>query len=202
MQFDMRKSILSEAERLVRSVGYAAFSYADLAESVGIRKPSIHHHFRTKEDLGAAMVDAYTNHFTRRLNDIIGETENTLERFDRYAELYRDGLKAGQGCLCGVLASEIAGLPKRLQEGVRRFFEVNVEWLAIIFAQGQTAGEIRVDVNARSQGAAVLAGLEGAMLVSLALASISSFDAVAETIRTSLSPPPKAKTPRRSVAHK
>lgn len=201
MQFDMRTRLLTEAERIVRRVGYAAFSYADLAECVGIRKPSIHHHFRAKEDLGAALLDAYTNRFTGCLSDIADETENTFERFDRYTELYRAGLKAGEGCLCGVLASEIAGLPERVQAGVRRFFEANVEWLTSIFAQGQTTGEIRVDVNARSQGAAVLAGLEGAMLVSLALGSVDDFDTATEAIRAGLSPLPKAKTSRRSVAH-
>lgn len=201
MQLDMRTSLLIEAERIVRCVGYAGFSYADLAERVGIRKPSIHHHFRAKEDIGAAMVDAYTNRFTRRLSNIADETKNTLERFDRYAELYRAGLKAGQGCLCGVLASEIAGLPERLQLGVRRFFEANVEWLGIIFAQGQATAEIRADVDARSQGAAVLAGLEGAMVISLALGSMNVFDAAVETIRTSLSSLPKDKTPQDSLAH-
>ena len=54
-----RALLLNEAEALLRTRGYAAFSYADLAERVGIRKASIHHHFRTKEELGVSLIDAY-----------------------------------------------------------------------------------------------------------------------------------------------
>jgi AcrR family transcriptional regulator len=56
---DTRERLLRETETLLRTCGYAACSYADLSERVGIRKASIHHHFRTKEDLGAALIDSY-----------------------------------------------------------------------------------------------------------------------------------------------
>ncbi|KFJ90149.1 TetR family transcriptional regulator, partial [Pseudomonas sp. 1-7] len=51
--------MIQTAENLMRTRGYTAFSYADLSEAVGIRKASIHHHFPTKEDLGAAIVEEY-----------------------------------------------------------------------------------------------------------------------------------------------
>ncbi len=50
-----KELLLKEAEMLVRTRGFAAFSYADLSERVGIRKASIHHHFPTKEELGGAL---------------------------------------------------------------------------------------------------------------------------------------------------
>jgi TetR/AcrR family transcriptional repressor of nem operon len=186
MQPDMRLQLLTEAEVVVRRVGYAGFSYADLAKRVSIRKPSIHHHFPTKEDLGAALVEAYTDRFTQELNDIADKTQNALERLNFYAGLYRTGLQAGQGCLCGVLASELAGLPERVRVGVRRFFEVNVDWLASVIAEGRAARSIHSDVDARSQAASVLAGLEGAMLVSRALGSVDVFDAAATAILAGL----------------
>jgi TetR/AcrR family transcriptional repressor of nem operon len=186
MQPDTRLQLLTEAELVVRRVGYAGFSYADLAERVGIRKPSIHHHFPTKEDLGAALVEAYTNRFTQELSDITDKTQSALERLDLYAGLYRTGLQAGQGCLCGVLASELAGLPERVRVGVRRFFEVNAEWLAMVIADGQATHLVRSDVDARSQAAAVLAGLEGAMLVGRALGSVDAFDAAVVAIQVGL----------------
>lgn len=189
MQLGTRLNLLTEAEVVVRRVGYAGFSYADLAERVGIRKPSIHHHFPAKEDLGAALVEAYTDRFTQELGDIDEKTQDALQRLDLYAGLYRTGLQAGQGCLCGVLASELAGLPERVRAGVRRFFEVNVEWLARVIAEGQARGSIRSDVDALSQAAAVLAGLEGAMLVGRALGSLNSFDAAATAIQAGLKKP-------------
>ena len=182
MNVDTRAQLLTEAEAIVRRVGYAAFSYADLADRVGIRKPSIHHHFRTKEDIGGALVEAYTVRFKEALADIVAAFPRAQQRLQAYAGLYRTGLEAGQGCLCGVLASELAGLPERVRLGVRRFFELNAEWLTMVLADGQAAGSIRADTDARSQAAAVLAGLEGAMLVGRALDSVDAFDAAAKAI--------------------
>jgi len=52
---DTATRILDTAERLVQSRGYNGFSYADIAERVGITKASLHHHFETKATLGQAI---------------------------------------------------------------------------------------------------------------------------------------------------
>ena len=176
MHPDTRGQLLSEAEAVVRRVGYAGFSYADLAERVSIRKPSIHYHFPTKEDLGATLVEAYTDRFMGNLTNIAAASPGSSRRLADYAGLYRAGLQAGQGCLCGVLASELEGLPERVRTVVRQFFELNIEWLEAVIAEGQVAGSIRSDLDAHSLAAAVLAGLEGAMLVGRALGSMEAFD--------------------------
>lgn len=43
--------ILLTARRLIRERGYAALNMDDLAEAVGISKPTLYQHFRSKEDL-------------------------------------------------------------------------------------------------------------------------------------------------------
>src|SRR6476469_3227193 len=73
---DTRAQLLSEAESLIRTRGYAAFSYADLAEKVGIRKASIHHHFPTKEILGATLIDEYLARFEKDLHGIFADENN------------------------------------------------------------------------------------------------------------------------------
>ncbi|KAE9771026.1 TetR family transcriptional regulator, partial [Escherichia coli] len=45
------REIMANTRQLLTTGGYKSFSYADLAERVGIRKASIHHHFPGKEDL-------------------------------------------------------------------------------------------------------------------------------------------------------
>lgn len=51
--------ILACARTLIIAGGYNGFSYADVAEVVGIRKPSIHHHFAGKVDLIRTLVSRY-----------------------------------------------------------------------------------------------------------------------------------------------
>ncbi len=191
MHVDTRTQLLAEAEAVVRGQGYVGFSYADLTERVGIRKASIHHHFPAKEDLGVALVEAYTERFIQALTDIAAGTGAAPDRLGAYAGLYRSGLQAGQGCLCGVLASELNVLPDRIRAGVRRFFDLNADWLEGVIAAGQSDGCFRSDVDARSQAMAVLATLEGAMLVSRAIGSVEAFDAAAAASLTGLRTTPR-----------
>ncbi len=51
--------ILACARNLIIAGGYNGFSYADIADVVGIRKPSIHHHFPSKVDLVRTLVSRY-----------------------------------------------------------------------------------------------------------------------------------------------
>jgi TetR/AcrR family transcriptional repressor of nem operon len=190
MHADTRDRILIVAEAAVRRTGWAAFSYADVAERVGIRKPSVHHHFPAKEDLGVALVDSYVERFSVALADIANASPCASTRLRAYSGLYRRGLLNGEGCLCGVLASESAALPARMRAAVRRFFDLNLDWLARVAKEGQAAGAIRPDLAPRAIASTVLAGLEGAMLVSLAVGSVQNFDRAATAILTSVGSAP------------
>ena len=53
------EAILDCARTLIVTGGYNAFSYADIASVVGIRKPSIHHHFPSKAALATVLVTRY-----------------------------------------------------------------------------------------------------------------------------------------------
>jgi TetR/AcrR family transcriptional repressor of nem operon len=157
-------------------MGYSAFSFADLADAVGIRKPSIHHHFPTKEDLGVTIVAAYTKQFSDELDGIDAADDGAVARLHAYARLYRDGLEAGQGCLCGVLATEVAILPQRLQAGVRKFFDLQLGWLRQTLAVGRSSGALRKDIDPEREAKTVLAALQGALFVALSLQDPNAFD--------------------------
>ena len=68
MTEDTRTVILRQAEFLIRTRGYAAFSYADLAQTAGITKASVHYHFPTKEDLVTVLVQQYLERFVATLD--------------------------------------------------------------------------------------------------------------------------------------
>jgi TetR/AcrR family transcriptional repressor of nem operon len=116
-----RDHLLDAAEALVRSRGYTAFSYADLAGAVGISKPSIHHHFPTKEDLGVALVASYTERFDACLARIVEATLSASARLHAYADLYLEGLRDERACLCAMLASNHAAVPERIRIGAVGF---------------------------------------------------------------------------------
>ena len=126
---DTRTRILSEAEFLIRRRGYAAFSYADLADRVRIRKASIHHHFPMKEMLGSTLIDKYLLRFEKDLHRISMEERNVAARLSAYSKLFSNGLKGGMLPLCGALSAELSALPASLKKRVRKFFNIQLDWL-------------------------------------------------------------------------
>ncbi|HEX4801786.1 MAG: TetR/AcrR family transcriptional regulator [Myxococcales bacterium] len=188
MSRNTRDLLMETATGLVRRQGYSAFSYADLSDVVGIRKASIHHHFPSKEDLGEAVVDSYTASFSEKLDQIHKEASDPLEQLQRYAELYREGLGRKEACLCGVLASEIAVLPDRVQKGVRRFMSVNLDWLEKTLEDDSDA-RLRPDIQPRRDARTVLSALQGALIIGLSTRDPAAFDETVEGLLNGLRSP-------------
>ena len=171
--------ILDAAERTTRSVGYNGLSFRDLAAAVGIKSASVHYHFPSKAHLGAAIARRYTDRLVDHLKSIdIGR--NDLESaLAAYVDMCRQGLgQDGKMCLCGMLAAETDAIPPAVQAEVRRFVDLNVQWLSSVLqaAKGTKVppGEIK------DHAMAIFAAVEGAILIARGTGDIASFDAMAK----------------------
>jgi TetR/AcrR family transcriptional repressor of nem operon len=183
---DTRSELLIQAEALVRGRGYAGFSYADLAEVVGIRKASIHHHFRTKEDLGAALVAAYAERYDAALAAILADEPSGVARIEAYGRLYLGGVEQGLGCLCAALAIEGEALPERLRRDIVRFFEHHIAWLERVLREGRADGSVRASLDPAVHARFVVSTLEGALLMERLLAGPAAFAGTLRALSESL----------------
>lgn len=94
---EIAESILSCAGKLIVAGGYNGFSYADIADIVGIRKPSIHHHFPTKVDLVCSLMRDYRQKADAGLQFIQGRSDNCFEQLRSYVGYCLDGKVFGRG---------------------------------------------------------------------------------------------------------
>jgi TetR/AcrR family transcriptional repressor of nem operon len=163
-----RDLVLDETEKLIRTRGYAAFSYADLSERVGIQKASIHYHFPTKEVLGSALIDAYLVKFESDLQGVLDEVAPAGERLRRYAQFFVTSTSNGLLPFCGALAAEMSILPKSMQDRVRHFFALHLKWLNVVLSAGIAAKELRQDLDVETTARLILSTLEGGSLVAWA----------------------------------
>jgi TetR/AcrR family transcriptional repressor of nem operon len=170
---DTKVALLSEAEALIRKVGYAAFSYADLSERVGIRKASIHHHFATKEVLGVAVVDAYLERFVAELDALGSRAIGARRKLLAYGDFFAASLNDGLMPLCGALAADAAYLPASMQRRVKAFFELHLAWLEKVVAEGVAANEIKAGEAPKACALQLLSTLQGASVVAWALKDAS-----------------------------
>lgn len=168
--------VLDIAEALVQTRGFNAFSYADIARAVGIRKASLHHHFATKADLGVALVARYRSAFLAALGSIEADHDEAPERLAHYTALYGSVLRRGRMCMCGMLAADVATLPRPMRTSIAGFFAENESWLARVLAEGRKSGQIDFEGTPASMAAFFVSSLEGAMLVARAGGESGSFD--------------------------
>ena len=168
--------LLDAAQELAQSRGYNAFSYRDLAERVGIRSASIHHHFPSKADLGRALVARYRERFSDALRRIASGHDAAPAKLAAYVDLFRATYdQGGRLCLGGMFAADLPTLPAEVQEQVRGFYADNESWLTRILDAGRRSSELDFGGSPRDAAAALLDGLEGALLGARAHGSAARF---------------------------
>jgi TetR/AcrR family transcriptional repressor of nem operon len=176
---DTATRVLDVAEKLVQVRGFNGFSYADVAAELDITKAALHYHFASKAELGAALVDRYCARLSQNLAVIAAADPSAPARLRGYAALYRNMLRQERLCLCGMLAAEYQTLPEIMKSAVIRFFTLNEAWLEAVLTEGAAAGEIQLAGPAEKAAVALVAGLEGAMLVTRPFGDMARFEAVA-----------------------
>jgi TetR/AcrR family transcriptional repressor of nem operon len=153
------------AESLIQNVGFNGFSYEDIARIVGIKKPSIHHHFATKAELVTVLTQRYTHRFREQLLHVEAGNRNPLERLRAYAQLFEATYATQQRlCLCGMLGAEIDTLPESINAEVKRFFKINLQWLTDIITTGQQQQLLKT-MPAEEMAMLFIGALEGSMVV-------------------------------------
>ncbi len=160
-----RDRLLDLAQELAQVRGLNGFSFQDLAHGVGIRTASVHHHFRTKEDLARELMARYRTTFHENLSAIDERHRSPRRKLERFAELFLETLRQGNRlCLCGRLATDYATLSSPVQTEVKAFFAETEEWLRATLEEGRRAGELRFAGAAAVVARTFLATLEGAMI--------------------------------------
>jgi len=174
--------ILDVAERLVQTRGFKGFSYADVAEHLGITKASLHYHFPGKAELGEALIVRYSTRFAGALERIDAKVPSAGAKLDAYVELYAKVLRARRMCLCGILAAEFETLPGPMRDAVVRFFDDNQAWLATVLTRGQADGMLSFRGTAEDAAQSLISGLEGAMLLARPYADPRRFESAARRL--------------------
>ncbi|MDJ0650185.1 MAG: TetR/AcrR family transcriptional regulator [Calothrix sp. MO_167.B12] len=181
MKQNTAQQILDTAQSMVRNRGYSAFSYADIAKQIGIRKASIHYHFPSKDNLVKELVKRYREILERKCFHIEQQEITPQEQLREFVNLYRDGLQDNQICLCGMLTADFVVLNSEIQAELRSFLAVNQSWLTRLLQRGREAGVWECGESVEFEAKTILAMLQGAQLVArVADNSIEEFDRITE----------------------
>lgn len=150
MSSTRKQEILLVAQELIQSVGYAGFSYQDIATKLGIAKPSIHHHFATKEALGLALMDEYRRSFNEILEGVKSGGLTPAGELSMFLDQAADDCHSNDQLMCpgGTLHSNFGTFPPSIQDAVTQLSNDFVGWMADLLKRGLAAGELRFEGSA------------------------------------------------------
>jgi TetR/AcrR family transcriptional repressor of nem operon len=180
MQGEMAERILKTAEALMIERGYSAFSYADIAEAVHIKKPSIHHHFPTKSGLAVAVLKKHREKTIEGTEQLDRQIENPRRRLHAYVQYWEGCIRdrTVPFCVAALMGAELPSLPEEVQAEVRLHFRALGEWLERTLKTGVKAGVIKLQDSAATEAQTLMAVVHGAMLSARATGDCDVFKLV------------------------
>jgi TetR/AcrR family transcriptional repressor of nem operon len=181
-----RENILNAAQDLIQTRSFHGFSFQDLADRVGIRKPSLYHHFDSKEALALAVLERAADWIRTRFANVDGE--DPAARLERYFDMFRDLHGKGERmCPGGSFASVFGGVSSSVQSGLHRFTMLHLDLLESIVRQGEERGQFQIkDQRPRDVAMQIFAGVQGALMIGRLTGDAHVIDAVAAEFRSYL----------------
>ena len=185
---DTATKILDVGQELIQTRGYTAMSFQDIALQVGIKKPSVIHHFPGKAALGAAIVHRYRDTFASQLEAIERDSHKTAwDALELYFSPYLHFSETpNKVCLCGALAAEITVLPEEMRLEVKQFMEEHQRWLEGILRNGRSRGELTFNETPVRLSRLLFNALQGTLLVKRSTDDLSQLKDVIKVIKRML----------------
>ncbi len=140
-----RAAILHEAARLATIDGLDGLSLAHLADAVGMSKSGLFAHFRSKQELQLATVEAASAIFDEQVIEPAGAARPGVARLRAYVERFLGHVEEGVfpgGCFFVAAVSELDSHPGPVRDGALAFSQRWLGLLAEEVATGQSAGEL------------------------------------------------------------
>ena len=162
----IRDELITSATTLIQRVGVNGFSYGQLANELDIKAPSIHHHFKSKEDLVVAVAQKYRLDFAAGVDAI--SANSALGRIVAYGELFTHAAQTDKLCLCGAVSADWVAVGGRARREVHEFFTDQRSWIERELQAAATTGELLPSLPIATLATAILASLEGSLLIARA----------------------------------
>ena len=186
-----RDQILDSATRLIHLQGYHCTSLDDVLRESGVGKGNFYYYFKSKEELGYAIIDRVMQGFVQRtleptLADTSGNPIAQIHGFlDRVLDNQRQRNCIG-GCPIGNLASELSDSHEGFRQRLAGIFE---EWrakLAETLNRARLSGRAREDFEPSTLAQFLVAALEGAILLTKVTKDIAIMERCVEQLKQHL----------------
>lgn len=151
---DVRAQILTHATRLFAEQGYDGTSVQQIADAVGIRKPSVLYHFKSKDELRDEVLSEMLAHWNTVLPGLLLKA-SADERFDATMEALTEFFIVDPE-RARLFLRETLDRPKQMQSMLGAFVQPWVELLGDQLERAKTQCLVRRDVDPQAYAVEVI----------------------------------------------
>jgi TetR/AcrR family transcriptional repressor of nem operon len=163
-----RDKIIEHAAQIIHRKGFNNTGIQEILQSAGVPKGSFYFYFKSKEDLGLALIDHYAETLGSRWQPILGASEmrplQRLERFFEESRIRHEQDECKSGCPIGNLTQEMGVLSDAFQTRLRKVFSGMKAAIRNCLAQAQADREISSTLDPDATADFILNSWEGALL--------------------------------------
>lgn len=161
LKADNRRRLLQAAEKVTYRHGFGKTTLADIAKEARVPLGNIYYYFKTKDEIGDAIVELRVSRFRRLLHEL-DEADSPKERLCGFVQIKinnREGL-ARSGCPVGTLCSELHKHGGAVAKKATVLFAEALAWMEAQFkalGKGADSRGLAVHLLSALQGVTVLA---------------------------------------------
>lgn len=183
-----KREIIAIAREIIHSKGYQATTINDILQAASIGKGQFYHYFSSKYDLGLAVVEDLIQEWEKQLiQDIFHSPEESpsskLNKMLDWAITFHAEMEKKPGCPIGNLAIEMSEHDETFRTKISHFFERWIESVQTVLNEMIELKQIDATIDTQKSAQAIVAMIEGGILLMKNQQSIDVLINVTDVIR-------------------
>ena len=165
---EAKAHIIEIGSRLIAQKGYSNVGLNEILKTANVPKGSFYYYFKSKEDFGLQVIDAYSKKFIGILFEVVindnGSAKERLINFYEERITYFKEIGFNEGCLLGNCSLELSDNFPAFAQQIAMLLNKNQDLLEQLVVQGVLDGSITYSLSPAKIAAFILNYWEGALL--------------------------------------
>ena len=182
---DTKTKALDLGREYLQTLGFSGFSFQTIADTLGIKKASLHYYFASKEEMGLALLSDYEEShkaWATKVQELPSKTklEKMVKGFKSLSS------KNHMICPVGSFTSDYHSTTPKMKKKIRQFHFVVRDWLTETIEQGKKEGTIRKSLDSEVTADLFLATLQGGVQLARIRGEQKSLEKMLDTMLDNL----------------
>ncbi len=164
-----KEQILEAATRLVHLRGFNKTSIDDILKECSVGKGNFYYYFKSKEELGFAILERSLEQFTRGLIEkSFDPSKEPWQQIHDFLNFLVDRARqqdGSRGCILGNLAVEMSDIHEEFRRRLNKAFEGLRSRIEASLTEARAQGTLRRDADIPRLAHFIVAGFEGAFMM-------------------------------------